>query len=203
MRACFPDKSLFFIPGLWLGAAVLFLSACSTTMPTKQSGFLSDYHRLTPMSADGGRSLKTTVALDPAHTIITQVQWRAKNDGLSPVERTALLNMLRADLQKQLDKLPASSDGRSVEVRAAITDVSTVSPSLNVLSTALFAAPLDRGGAAVEIEAVERGSQKQLAALSLGYYEPISDMKARFSKLAPAPIALDKASDDFGPLLHP
>ncbi len=203
MREFFPDKPLFYIPGLWLGAAVLFLSACGTIMPTKQSGFLSDYRRLTPMPADGGRLLKTTVALDPAHTIITQVQWRAEKEGLSPAERTALLDTLRADLQKQLDKLPASASGRSVEVRAAITDVSTVSPSLNVLSTALFAAPLDRGGAAVEIEAVETGSRQQLAALSLGYYAPISDIKARFSKLAPAQIALDKASDDFGPLLHP
>ncbi|XBS69794.1 hypothetical protein ABK905_26515 [Acerihabitans sp. KWT182] len=72
-----------------------------------------------------------------------------------------------------------------------------------MLSTAMFAAPLERGGAAVEIEAVETGDRQQLAALSLGYYAPMSDLKARFSKLAPAEIALNKAANDFGPLMHP
>ncbi|WP_213993570.1 DUF3313 family protein [Sodalis sp. dw_96] len=197
------DRYRYFIPRLWLGVAVLFLSACGTNMATKQSGFLSDYHRLSPASGDGGRWLKTPVTLDPAHTVVTQVEWRAKNDGLSPEERTALLSALRTDLQRQLDRLPPSSDGRPAEVRAAITDVSTVSPSLNVLSTAMFAAPLERGGAAIEIEALEAGNHRQLAALSLGYYAPMSDLKARFSKLASAQIALDKAAGDFGPLLHP
>ncbi|WP_413726154.1 DUF3313 family protein [Sodalis sp. RH16] len=197
------DRPPFSTSGLWLGVAVLFLSACGTTMTTRQSGFLTDYQRLSPVSAKGERSLKTPVALNPARTAITAVEWRVKNDGLSPQERTALLAALRTDLQHQLELLPQSPDGRPAEVRAAITDVSTVSPSLNVLSTAMFAAPLERGGAAVEIEAVETGSHRQLAALSLGYYAPLSDLKARYSKLAPAQIALDKAADDFGPLLHP
>jgi len=203
MRQCIPHKPLYFTAGLWAGVAVLLLSACSTTMATKQSGFLSDYHRLSPVSGEGSRSLKTPVALDPAHTVITTVEWRVKDDGLSPAERSILLNALRADLQKQLDRLPVVAAGRPAEIRAAITDVSTVSPSLNVLSTAMFAAPLERGGAVVEIEAVEIDNHQQLAALSLGYYAPMSDLKARFSKLAPAQIALDKAADEFGPLLHP
>lgn len=202
MREFCLGKPPYYTVRSWVGIAVLFLSACSTTMPTKQSGFLSDYRRLSPASGEKGRGLKTSVALDPAQIRITEVEWRAKDQGLSPEERSTLLNTLRADLQKQIDGLPRSN-GRPAEIRAAITDVSTVSPSLNVLSTALFAAPLDRGGAAVEIEAVDSDSHSQLAALSLGYYPPISDIKARFSKLAPAKIALDKAAGDFGPLLRP
>jgi hypothetical protein len=67
----------------------------------------------------------------------------------------------------------------------------------------MIAAPLDRGGAAVEIEAVDTGSGNQLAAMSMGYFAPMSDLQARFSTLAPATIALNKESAEFGSLLHP
>ncbi|TKI04472.1 DUF3313 family protein [Martelella alba] len=188
---------------LWLAMALILLSACSTDMPTRQSGFLSDYHHLSPMTVAGGQALKSDVPVDPAHITITDIQWRVKDDHLTPTERNDLLNTLRSELQTQLNHLPANPGGRSADVRAAITNVVTVSPSLNVLSTALIAAPLDRGGAAVEIEAIDSQTRQQLAALNLGYYSPMSDIKARFSKLASARIALDHASEDFGQLLRP
>lgn len=203
MHSYCPRSPALFAGKLWLAFAILFLSACSTRMPTRQSGFLSDYHRLSPAADNKGQVLKTPVPLDPAHTVITEVEWRVGNDSLSPAERTALLGTLRAGLQSQLARLPAAPEGRQADIRAAITDISTVSPSLNVMSTAMFAVPLDRGGAAVEIEAVDHENHQQLAALNLGYYPPITDLQARFSKLAPARIALDKASGEFGPLLRP
>ncbi|NDL65641.1 DUF3313 family protein [Acerihabitans arboris] len=186
-----------------LAAAVLLLSACSSTMPTKASGFLGSYNRLT-LSSDGSmRMLRTPEALDPAHTVITTVEWRVTSaNNLSPEERARLLNKLRAGLQAQVNRLPATAEGRPAEIRAAITDIATVSPSLNVLSVAMFAAPLDRGGASVEIEALDTGTRQQLAAMTMGYFAPISELKARFSALAPASIALDKASAQFGPLLR-
>ncbi|HEY0211626.1 DUF3313 family protein [Acerihabitans sp.] len=185
-------------------AAALLLTACGTTMPTKPSGFLSSYERLTASPDGGQRTLRTPYALDPAHTFITSVEWRVKSsNNLSLEERTRLLDALRAGLQAQINRLPATAGGRPAEVRAAITDIATVSASLNVLSVAMFAAPLDRGGASVEIEALDSGTHQQLAALNMGYFAPLGDFKARFSALAPAAIALDKACVEFGPLLRP
>jgi hypothetical protein len=203
MFAVFIEKPNCLATKIGIGFAILLLSACSTNMATKQSGFLSDYSRLSPPLKDGQKSLKTTVSIDPAHTTVTAVEWRVKNDSLSPEERAELLKALKVDLQEQLLHLPPSPNSRPAEVRAAITDISTVSPSLNVLSAALIAVPLDRGGAAVEIEAIDSGTHQQLAALSQGYYAPMSEVKARFSKLASARIAIDKVSADFGPLIHP
>jgi hypothetical protein len=88
-------------------------------------------------------------------------------------------------------------------LRAAITRIETVSPALNTLSALVLVVPLDRGGAAVEIEAVDPQTGRQLAALTQGYFAPLTELKARFSKLAPAEIAVRKAAADFAALLQP
>ncbi len=41
----------------------------------------------------------------------------------------------------------------------------------------------------------------QVAALRQGYFSPLSDLRARFSKFAPAEIALKKNAHDFRQLL--
>lgn len=79
----------------------------------------------------------------------------------------------------------------------------TVSTALNTVGTLLLIGPVDRGGAAVEVEAVDPKTGRQLAALRLGYFAPLTDLKARFSKLAPAEIAVRKAAVDFAALLKP
>jgi len=190
----------------WLGLtmATLFLSACGTQMPTKSSGFLGSYDRLAPAPDGSMRMLRTPVALDPAHTVVRAVEWRVTSaNTLSAGQRATLLAALKTGLQQEISHLPANVNGRPAEIRAAITDIATVSPGLNMLSVALIAAPLDRGGAAVEIEAVDSGTGSQLAAMSMGYFAPMSDLQARFSTLAPATIALNKESVQFGSLLHP
>ena len=97
----------------------------------------------------------------------------------------------------------AAPQGRPVVVRAAITRVETVSPALNAVSALLFVVPLDRGGAAVDVEALDPGTGRQLAALTMGYFAPLSELKSHFNKLAPARLALHKAANDFGALLRP
>jgi hypothetical protein len=114
-----------------------------------------------------------------------------------------LLAQLRTELQQRVQALPAQPLGRPAVLRAAITRVETVSPALNTLSALLLVVPLDRGGAAVEIEAVDPQTGRQLAALTQGYFAPMSELKARFSRLAPAEIAVRKAAADFVPLLQP
>jgi hypothetical protein len=185
-------------------AATISVSACSTVMTTSRSGYLSDYSALTKAtdSASAGRAV--TQAIDPAQVSIAEVAWRvdARPD-IGNDERDALIAQLRRELQHQVRALPVAPQGRPAQIRAAVTRVETVSPGLNTIGTLLLIGPLDRGGAAVEIEAVDPQTGRQLAALKLGYFTPLSDLKARFSKLAPAEIAVRKAAADFAALLKP
>ncbi len=185
-------------------AVVTSLGACSTTMPSSQSGFLSGYGELKSLDAGGPRTRSATEAINPAQARIGEVRWMvpARAD-ISSDEQSALINVFRDELQAQLARLPPSPGGRPIVLRAAITRVETVSPALNALSTALLVVPLDRGGAATEIEAIDAETGKQIAAIELGYFAPLSDFFARFSKLAPAQIALRKAAGDFKQILAP
>jgi hypothetical protein len=184
-------------------ATIAFVSACSTVMTTSQSGYLSDYSSLAEAPDSVSASRAATQAIDPMQVSIAEVVWRvdARPD-ISKDERDALIEQLRRELQQQVQGLPASPQGRQAQIRAAVTRVVTVSPGLNTLGTLLLIGPLDRGGAAVEIEAVDPQTGRQLAALRLGYFTPLSDVKARFSKLAPAEIAVRKAAADFAVLLN-
>jgi hypothetical protein len=134
---------------------------------------------------------------------VDAVAWRVTSSvDISADEREALLAQLRSELQQRVQALPAQPQGRPAVLRAAITRVETVSPTLNALSALLLVVPWDRGGAAVEIEAVDPQTGRQLAALTQGYFAPLSELKARFSKMAPAEIAVRKAAADFAPLMQ-
>ena len=63
--------------------------------------------------------------------------------------------------------------------------------------------PLERGGAAMEIEAVDPQTGHPLAALTPGWRAPLTELMARFGKLAAAEIAIRKAAADFVLLLQP
>lgn len=186
------------------GAIVALFAACGTVMPTAQSGFLSDYSALA-VAPDQASAMRASAGhVDPARVSVDPVAWRITASGdISTDEREALLAQLRSELQRRVLALPAQPQGRPAVLRAAITRLETVSPALNTASALLLVVPLDRGGAAVEIEAVDPQTGHQLAALTQGYFAPMSDLKARFSKLAPAEIALRKAAADFVPLLQP
>jgi hypothetical protein len=184
--------------------AITALSACSTLMPTAQSGFLSDYTALASAPDDASARRTSADRIDPARVRIDAVAWRVPSRvDISSDEREALLAQLRMALQQRVQALPADPLGRPAVLRAAITRIETVSPALNTLSALVLVVPLDRGGAAVEIEAVDPQTGRQLAALTQGYFAPLTELKARFSKLAPAEIAVRKAAADFAALLQP
>jgi hypothetical protein len=184
-------------------AAITVLSACSTVMTTAKSGYLSDYGALVEAPDSASASRASAQAIDPAQVSIAEVVWRVDSrTDIGHDERNALLAQLKRELHQGVQALPASPQGRPVQIRAAITGVETVSPALNTVSSLLLFVPLDRGGAAVEIEAVDLQTGRQLAALRLGYFAPLSELKARFSKLAPAEIAVSKAASDFVMLLN-
>lgn len=180
----------------------LSLLACGTVMTQPRSGYLSDYSALQEVPDAASASRAATQRIDPAQVTISEVVWRADaSAGIGSDEREALLALLRSELQQRVQALPASPHGGPAQIRAAITRVETVSPALNVAGMLLLIGPLDRGGAAFEIEAVDPASKHQLAALRLGYFAPLSEFRARFDRMAPAEIALRKAAADFAVLL--
>jgi hypothetical protein len=188
-----------------LGLAALALAAlagCSTMQATR-NGYLSDYSKIV-LTENGGRGeFRAAAPIDPARSRVTEVAWKVQGDlGLSAEEQAQLVTMYRDELTAALAKLPPRPEGRPAEVRTAITVVKTVSPVLNVATTLLVFIPVDEGGAAVEIEAVDAQNKQQLAALVQGYHAPMTEFAARFQTLAPAELALKKAANDFALLVQ-
>ena len=105
--------------------------------------------------------------------------------------------------QQRGQALPAQPQGRPAVLRAAITRLETVPPLLNTLSSLVLTIPLERRGAAMEIEAVDPQSGLQLAAMTPGWRAPVTELMVRFSKLAAAEVAIRKAAADFVLLLQP
>jgi hypothetical protein len=192
-----------FIQRCAITALTASLAACSTVMPAASSGFLSSCPRLFADDARTSTGARAQVDINPTLVTVGDIEWRAElAHDISADEQAMLLAQLRQGLQDSVKRMPASPQGQAVVLRAAITRVKPVSPLLNAASTLLLFVPVDRGGAAVEIEAVDPQTGKQLAGMCMGYFTPLSEIKAQFSKLAPAQLALMKAINDFVPLLQ-
>jgi hypothetical protein len=180
------------------------LTACGTMMTAPSKHFLTDSVESASNIRVGPELRRTTVTIDPARARIGEVAWLVEPSAeLTSDEQRQLVELLGAQLRSSLQGLPPAPSGRPVVVRAAITRVVPVSPALNTISTLLLVAPWDRGSAAMEIEAVDAETGKQFAAIRMGYFAPMSNLKARFSKLVPAEIAIRKTVTDFSMLLTP
>jgi hypothetical protein len=191
---------------LAVGALVVVgpISGCGTMMTAPPRHFLSETVESAPNELSRPLVRRAKVTIDPARAQLGEVAWLAgPRADLTTDERGQLLDLLGTQLRSSLQKLPPAPGGRPILVRAAITRVEPVSPALNTVSTLLLVAPWDRGGAATEIEAVDAETGKQIAAIRLGFYAPMSDIKARFSKLSSAEIAIGKAVTDFSGILTP
>ena len=166
------------------------LAACSD-MPTRTVDFLTP----TTVAMPG----TTLPAVDPRQVQIQEVAWLVPDTPeLTAQDRDQLRASLRAQLQQQLAALPVpAQSGRPLLLRAAITRVDTVNPALNTALTVLLIGPLDRGGAAVQLELLDAQTHQPLASYSKGLYAPITDIKARFDRLAPAHWALQQAAQAF------
>jgi hypothetical protein len=182
---------------------VASLAAYSTVLPTAHSGFLSDYTALAGAPDAAVASRASADRIDPARVTVDAVAWRVTGSvDISTEEREALLALLRSELQQRVRALPAQPQGRPAVLRAAITRIETVSPLLNTVSSLVLTIPLERGGAAMEIEAVDPQTGRQLAALTPGWRAPVTELMVRFSKRAAAEIAIRKAATDFVQLLQ-
>lgn len=185
-----------FVAGLTLATLV----GCSS-MPATRSGFIGESAALA--YSDGGSvgRYRAAMPIDPTRMQVADVQWRA-DASIAPEEQAALAEQFQLALREAAGKASAKPQGRPVVIRAAITRVETVSVAANVVSTLVLFVPLDRGGAAVEIVAVDAESQRPLAAMSYAHYAPLSEFGARFERLAPANIAFRKAAAEFVSLLE-
>jgi hypothetical protein len=171
-------------------------------MPTADTGFLSSYASLHPAGDGASRQRRTVVLIDPAQLVIEAPQWRADPQAISAAERAMLTIRLEHALRGATARLPPAPAARAVRIRAAVTRVVTVSPAFNTVASLMLVGPVDRGGAAVEVEAIDALTGEQLAAINIGYFAPMSELKARFSALAPAALAMDRAAAAFAPLLE-
>lgn len=178
------------------------LAACSTMQAT-DTGFLQNRSAMTPSADGSSASFRSDMPIDPHQLHTLSVEWATPTDGgLSELEKTQLLATLQAAIAREAEALPSVVGGQAVRIRARITRAESVSPALNVVAAVLLTVPLDRGGAAVEIEVLDAQTQEPLASLAHAYYAPLSEFKARFSRLAPAELALNKAAVELARLLR-
>ena len=178
------------------------LAACSTMQAT-DTGFLNNRSAMTT-SPDGSTAhYRSATPVDPHQVRSLSVEWATPLDaGLSSIERAQLLSTLKSAISREAKALPPMADGHPVIIRAVITRVDSVSPVLNVVSAVLLTVPLDRGGAAVEIEVLDAETRQPLASIAHAHFAPLSEFKARFSRLAPAELALNAAAVELAKLLQ-
>jgi len=187
---------------LLLLVSVTGLAACSTMQAT-DTGFLKNRGEMTT-SKDGSTAYyRAPTSVDPHQVRSISVEWGVPADAAVPeTERVQLISTLNAAISRETKALPQGVGGHPVVIRAVITRVETVNPALNVLTSVLLTVPLDRGGAAVEIQVLDADTLQPLASMAHAYFVPITEFKARFSALAPAELALNAAAIELAKLLR-
>lgn len=178
------------------------LTACSTMQAT-DTGFLKNRSEMTT-SKDGSTAFyRSATPVDPHQVRSLSVEWAMPMDAeFSSIEKKQLMSTLEAAIAREAEALPKIVGGHPVAIRAVITRVKSVSPILNVVTAVLLTVPLDRGGAAVEIEVLDAETRQPLASIAHAYFAPMSEFMAKFVRLAPAEIALNKSAVELANLLR-
>ena len=178
------------------------LTACSTMQAT-DTGFLKNGSEMTTSKDGSAAYYRSATPIDPHQVRSISVEWAIPLDsGFSSIEETRLRSTLEAAISRETEALPQIVGGHPVVIRAVITRVESVSPLLNVAAAVLLTVPLDRGGAAVEIEVLDAETHQPLASMAHAHFAPLSEFKARFSRLAPAEFALNTAAEELATLLR-
>ena len=187
---------------LALLVSAVSLAACSTMQAT-DTGILKNRSEMTT-SQDGSTAYyRSSTPINLHQVRALSVEWATSVDaGFSSIEKAQLLSTLESAISREAKALPPMVDGHPVIIRAVITRVESVSPVLNVVAAVLLTVPLDRGGAAVEIEVLDAETRQPLASMAHAHFAPLSEFKARFSKLAPAELASNAAAVELAKLLR-
>ena len=187
---------------LLLVVSATSLAACSTMQAT-DTGFLKNRSDMTTSQDGSTATFRSTTPVDPHQVRSLSVVWAMPAGAAIPeAERARLIATLEAAISRETEALPQSAGGRPVVIRAVITRVESVSPVLNVLTAVFLTVPLDRGGAAVEIQVLDAETLQPLASMAHAYFAPIAEFRARFSALAPAELALNAAAIELAKLLR-
>jgi hypothetical protein len=200
----FPNlESLFTsVLRLLLVVSATGLAACSTMQAT-DTGFLKNRNDMTTSQDGSTATFRAPTPVDPHQVRSLSVDWAMPAGAAIPeAERARLIATLEAAISRETEALPQSAGGRPVVIRAVITRVESVSPVLNVLTAVFLTVPLDRGGAAVEIQVLDAETLQPLASMAHAYFAPIAEFRARFSALAPAELALNAAAIELAKLLR-
>ncbi|WP_427979602.1 hypothetical protein [Agarivorans sp.] len=165
-------KLNFFYRSTSLALMLTSLVACSTMQPTDY-GF---------NSASNGESVKEA-----------KVRWHLITNDLSTEEKAEIENYV-TDLLSEKNK---QLEDKHLIIQAQITRIETVSPFLNTVSTLLVFLPLDRGGAAIELQATELETGRKLYSESYAKWMPLTEFTAHFSRTQLAKLALKDSIDAF------
>ena len=153
------------------------LAGC-TAMPKTHSDFLSAENAIHHEEYEG-RNIEVVWRVSDAHDI-------------NSAEQALLVSKLESALSESI-----KNPNKSIQIRAAITRIEAVSPTLNWISSILLFVPMDHGGAAVELEATDRNSHEVISQLRFANWTPISEFSAHFTRLEPANLALAQAAEEF------
>ncbi len=188
--------------------ASLIAAGCATVQPT-QSGFIQPTAAQPQQTVGQELRYRSQEPVAWTRWEIDDVRWLVQDPDVR-IE-AAEIEELRAGLRRSLELAatpPAIATGpsaagspRTLRVRAAITQVALPSPALNVITTAVLFIPLDRGGAAVEIEAIDVETGQRVAALSSAGNGTLADFRGHYSRLAHAGLAFQRAAQEFRSLL--
>lgn len=167
MRPSRPSSRLFLVAtALPVSLGVLF-GGCASKPSLTQTGFLSDYSRLTPASGDRMR-YESPTAVRYHSLIVDPVQILIPAGRFSSEERAELARYFRRSFEDAIRSVGykvADAPGTGVgRVRLALTDVagSTWWKKVHPVSRAMGAGT---GGASMEAEVVDSVSGEQVAAV--------------------------------------
>ncbi len=143
------------------------LTGCGTKPPT-QSGFLDDYSRLAQSAGDKSMlewyredwdwKRYKKVMIDPLQLCLHPDSKSAKIPEEKLNELIKTFRQIVIDNVKEAYPVVEQPGPDVLRVRAAITDIQCVSPTLNVATMASIGVPLDMGGAAIETEFIDAAS---------------------------------------------
>lgn len=147
-----------------------------------------------------GTQARIPQALHWRSVSIDAIDWQASAE-ISTTTQAQLRQVLQDALQTEL-AAGQSSRGIPLRIRARILQVSEVSPALNIASSLLIFTPVDRGGAVVQIEALDRDSGQRLAYFAKAQSAALTDVSGYFSGYAHAESALRRAAEAFRQFLE-
>ncbi|MDI6761124.1 MAG: DUF3313 domain-containing protein [Candidatus Brocadiaceae bacterium] len=159
---------------LALGLCSLLDAGCASNKPTKPSGFLKDYSGMNPVPEDpsmlyGERpnvnwKKYTRLMIDP---VVVYRAPKAKA-AAKPEELQKLADYFRNEAITALkDAYPVVDKPAPdvMRIRAAITDLDSANPWLNLAATVAIMTPVEMGGAAMEAEFMDSMTGERLAAV--------------------------------------